>query len=909
MAGKPTYEELEKRVQDLEHSEYEFKQADKALLKSKEALRKSEERFRSHFENISDVIYSIDPELRLLDISPSVEKVLGYNPEELIGKPFPDLNLLATGSLKPAISDTMRILKGEQILSSVYELIAKDGTKVWGEISGAPLVRDGRVVAVVSVARDITRRRRAEEKLTRERAQLLSIFDSINQIIYISDPETHEFLYANGALRNALGRDPVGEICYKALQGFEVPCEFCTNEIIIENKYEPYVWEFYNPIFERYYQITDRIIKWPDGRDVRLEVAIDIHEQTLAEKALKTSEEKYRTIFENTGTATVFIEEDTIISMANSEFTYLSGLSREEIEGRKSWTDFVVKEDLERMKEQHSLRRKNHTKAQKNYEFKFIDRQGTIKNILLNIDMIPGTSKSVASLLDITKRRQAEESLKESEERFKKLSNLTFEGIVFHDKGVAIDVNQSFLDMFGYEREEIIGKNIIEILIPEEFHEIIRHNISKRIATPYEVMAKRKDGSSLPVEIQARDVQMDDAEFRVAAIRDITDQKRLEDQYVQSQKMEAVGRLASGVAHDFNNKLTVMMGNAQLAMQDMERSTPLYKDLQEIVDAGESSVRIVRQLLAFARKQTISPEVLHLNVTVEGMVKMLRRLIGEDIDLAWEPGADLWRVDMDPSQVDQILANLCVNAKDAIGGVGKVTVETENVFLDETYCAEHAGFVPGEYVMLAVSDDGAGMDKETLENVFEPFFTTKEMGKGTGLGLSTVYGIVKQNNGFVNAYSEPGVGTAFKVYLPRHIGEVQDSVEAVEREVPRGQGEVILMVEDEPSVLKVAQRTLERLGYTVLAFDNSVEAVEAAKDHTDEIHLLMTDVVMPEMSGKDLAEAIQKMFPHIKTLFMSGYKANAIAHQGVLDKGVHFIQKPFGTDSLARKVREAMGSE
>ncbi|MFO7985022.1 MAG: response regulator [Desulfatiglandaceae bacterium] len=387
------------------------------------------------------------------------------------------------------------------------------------------------------------------------------------------------------------------------------------------------------------------------------------------------------------------------------------------------------------------------------------------------------------------------------------------------------------------------------------------------------------------------------------------EQRRLEAQLHQAQKMESVGRLAGGVAHDFNNKLTVIMGNVQLALETLDRSDPICDDLQEVLEAGKHSVDIVRQLLAFARKQVIAPTVLDLNETVEDMLKMLRRLIGEDIDLAWEPDTHLWPVKMDPSQIDQILANLCVNVRDAIAGVGKVTIETQNGVLSEDYCAEHAGFVPGEYVMLGVSDDGCGMDRETLTNAFEPFFTTKETGRGTGLGLSTVYGIVKQNNGFVNIYSEPARGTSIKIYLPRHSEEAEEKAKAVEEKIPLGRGETVLVVEDETSVLHLARRVLENLGYTVLTSAGPVEAMAMTREYEGEIHLLITDVVLPEMSGKDLAGEISKIRPAIRTLYMSGYTANVIAHHGVLDKGVHFIGKPFTSDSLGRKVREALGNE
>jgi CheY-like chemotaxis protein len=310
--------------------------------------------------------------------------------------------------------------------------------------------------------------------------------------------------------------------------------------------------------------------------------------------------------------------------------------------------------------------------------------------------------------------------------------------------------------------------------------------------------------------------------------------------------------------------------------------------------------------LAFARKQTVAPKVLDLNETVAGMLNMLRRLIGENINLAWLPSDSLWMIKMDPTQIDQILANLCVNARDAIGDTGKVTIETANVFVDDAYCADHAGSVPGEYVLLTVNDNGRGMDHETLSHLFEPFFTTKEMGKGTGLGLSTVYGIVKQNNGFIYVYSELGQGATFNMYLPRYVAKSERLSES-EAARPTAPGhETILLVEDEPMVLEMTAVMLKRQGYTVLPAFSPGEAIRLAREHAGEIHLLMTDVVMPEMNGRDLARNLLSLYPGLKRLFMSGYTADVIALHGVLEEGVPFIQKPFTMQGLAAKLRSVL---
>jgi signal transduction histidine kinase/ActR/RegA family two-component response regulator len=387
------------------------------------------------------------------------------------------------------------------------------------------------------------------------------------------------------------------------------------------------------------------------------------------------------------------------------------------------------------------------------------------------------------------------------------------------------------------------------------------------------------------------------------------EQARLGAQLQQAQKMESVGRLAGGVAHDFNNMLGVILGHAELALGQLSPDEPLHADLQEIRKAAIRSADLTRQLLAFARKQTVAPRVLDLNETVSGMLSMLHRLIGEDLDLQWQPKAGLWPIKMDPSQIDQILANLCVNSRDAIVGVGRIAIETGHATFTEDACASQADVVPGDYVLLAVSDNGRGIDKDTLSHLFEPFFTTKAIGKGTGLGLATVYGIVKQNNGFVNVHSEPDQGTTFRIYLPRHAGrDGEGRTEGAGAPAPRGQ-ETILLVEDEPGVLTLTTTMLRRQGYAVIPAATPGEAIGLAKAHIGRIHLLVTDVVMPEMNGRDLAGNLRSIYPTLRRLFMSGYTADVIAHHGVLDAGVHFIQKPFSIERLAAKVREALDRE
>ena len=381
---------------------------------------------------------------------------------------------------------------------------------------------------------------------------------------------------------------------------------------------------------------------------------------------------------------------------------------------------------------------------------------------------------------------------------------------------------------------------------------------------------------------------------------------KLEEQLIQAQKMEAVGQLAGGVAHDFNNMLAVIMGNTELAIAAVPHNQSPRTELKEILLATNRSADLTRQLLAFARKQTATPEVLNLNETLSGMTRMLRRLIGEHITLRWVPGKDIGTIKMDPSQIDQILVNLCVNARDAIRQKGRITIETSQVVVSRDDCAKHAGANPGPFARISVADDGAGMNAQTIAHIFEPFFTTKEIGKGTGLGLATVYGIVKQNGGFIEVDSEPGKGTTMAVFIPLHVDQAEaPRADDFEMTVQTGH-ETILLVEDEPTILNMTRNLLERLGYVVLTASRPKAAIRIAQQHSGVIDLLFTDLIMPEMNGCDLADCIHAIRPGIRRLFMSGYTTEILSTHGILHEGIHFLHKPFSAKGLASRVREAL---
>ncbi len=522
------------------------------------------------------------------------------------------------------------------------------------------------------------------------------------------------------------------------------------------------------------------------------------------------------------------------------------------------------------------------------------------------------TSHAVGIIQDITDSQRAADSLRHSEKKWRAVFERSPVGIaLFDNESNIIDCNENFTEIFGVPREHYIGLNLFDKLPHGRMRETLQQALSSEdgVQRWEGLHTSFMSGKEVYLNIVSERVSPD---LLVVVLADFSEQRlamlaqeKMQAQLTQAQKMEAIGRLAGGVAHDFNNMLGVILGRADMVLEQLEPSHPSIDDLREICSAATRSADLTRQLLTFARKQIITPRVLSLNDTVEGMLKMLQRLIGENIELVWRPGKDLWPIKIDPSQIDQILANLCVNARDAIAGVGTITVTTKHASLDEKFCRPQEEGCGGEYVLLTVTDDGCGMDEEILENLFEPFFTTKEMGKGTGLGLATIYGIVRQNHGFINVSSQPKRGTTFSIYLPLYKDTAVPNPKKSQAVVAEG-CETIMLVEDEPAILAMITRMVERLGYNVLAASSPTEALSIAAQHSGKIHLLLTDVVMPEMNGRELAEQIRTLRPEIETLFMSGYTADIIAKQGVVDEGLAFIQKPFSKKELAAKLREIL---
>jgi two-component system, cell cycle sensor histidine kinase and response regulator CckA len=909
------------------------------------SLAESRQRYSEIFKHSRDGFVMVDADGRIIDANDAFCAMLGYALDEM----------LALGDFYEITPERWREWEKVEIwqkrllgrgYSGLYEkeYIRKDGTVFPVELRSYVVHREnGEIDYLWGTARDITERKQAEEALKREHMMLARTEAVAHVGSWEWEAEGDKVTWSDELFR-IFGLEPAEKAPpFAEHQAMYVPedrsrlvaaVEKCLSEGV------PYNLEV--SLMRTDSEVRHCIVRGipehgSDGSVCRLYGSLhDITEIIRAEERIAI----LGRMLDDAPAGIMIHDTDGRFVFANAENVALHGYDSLEEFMEVNLHELDVPECEALIAERV---RKIAEEGEARFEVRHYHKDGSTfpLEVLAKQIQWEGRPAILSIATDITERKQAEQALRKTQNELQAIYNSAPIMICLVDKNRRIlYANPAFSDFIGSDEPAVIQKQACGVFgcvhagqdprgcgFSDQCHEcpilnaindtLHSGNICKNIEKQ---MIIERDGVQRQIWLLASTsrIQRPEGDTVLLCMQDITESKqaeekhkRLEAQLTQAQKMESVGRLAGGVAHDFNNMLNVILGHTELALDDLPGNSPLRDDLDEIRKAAERSANLTRQLLAFARKQTVEPRILDLNETITSMLKMLQRLIGEDIDLLWKPGARLALVRIDPGQVDQVLANLVVNARDAIGHQnGKVTIETANARFDEEYCADHAGFIPGEYVMLAVSDDGCGMDEETRANIFEPFFTTKATGQGTGLGLATIYGITKQNDGFVNVYSEPGKGSTFRIYIPALGAESrQEDGASTLNTAPVGGNENILIVEDEAAILNMARAMLTPLGYNILTASTPSEALRVARDCECKIDLVITDVVMPEMNGRDLAEQMQALYPGLKNLFMSGYTANVIAHQGVLDKGVNFIQKPFSQKDLAEKVRKVLDRE
>jgi PAS domain S-box-containing protein len=862
-------------------------------------------------------------------VNPKFTEIFGYTLEDIpTGKiwfekahPDPEYRRMVLNTWKGDLGPA----KVGEAPSRVFTVTCKDGSQKEILFKHVALTDESHLVAY----EDITDLKQAEDALRESEEKYRNILDSI-QDGYSEVDLGGNFTFVNNMTCKHLGY---------------------TKEELIGMNYHQYTSEenarkikkLYTEVYKtgKPIDLTDHELISKDGTTATYEFSVslirnaegnpigfrqtsrDITERKRAEEALRQSEERYRNILETMQEAYYETDFAGHFTFVNDALCRHLGYSKEELIG-KVFRQFQDEANAKKMYQAFNeiYRTGEPVKA---LEAEYIRKDGTKGTYEVSASLIRDAQDKPIGFRgvsrDVTERKQAEEALRRSEERYRTIIENIQDGYFENDlAGNFTFANDVICRNLGYTREESIGMNYRQYT-DEEHRKNLLQQYGELYRTgqpikPFEAGYVGKDGTKLLAEISVSliwDPEGKPIGFRGIS-RDITERKRaeeeklsLQEQLRQSQKMEAIGQLAGGVAHDFNNLLTVIKGYSQLSLLDVKEDNPLWGNIQEIEKATQRATDLTRQLLAFSRRQILNPKVLDLNALLKDLEKMLRRLIGEDIELVTLLSGDLGKVKVDPSQIEQVIFNLAVNARDAMPSGGKLAIATANVELDEGYARAHVSVTPGRYVSLSVSDTGIGMTQEVKEKVFDPFFTTKEKAKGTGLGLSMVYGIVKQSSGNIWVYSELGRGTTFKIYLPR-TEEEADSLQGREETdfFPRGT-ETVLLVEDEELVRDLATRLLEQQGYRVLKAANGQEALLVGKEHVGEtIHLLLADIVMPHMGGKELADWLKISRPNVKVLYTSGYADDAIVHQGVLDPGTHFLQKPFSLKTLSHKVREVL---
>lgn len=903
-----------------------------------EKLYSSERNYKELVENANSIILRWDRRGKITFMNEYALNFFGYSKDEIIGRN-------AVGTIVPSSDSSGNDLSQMILDIAAYpkryqtnenENMKKDGTRVWIAWTNKPLKDDnGKHTEILCVGNDITERKRTEEELRKTQAILQAAMDQSPAGIAIADAPDGTLRYVNdagllirGGDRNSIVNG-VGINQYVAswqlmgldgtpLKPDEVPLaraimfgETCSREFIIHRANND----------NRIVSANAAPIKDPNGKTVAgIVVFTDITDRMRSEEAVRSERDRAQEYLDIVEAIIIVLNSDGCISLINQKGCRLLGYSEDELIGRQWFTTCLPQpEGTERILPHFLELMEGKINGSEYFENSVIDRKGVLHQIAWHNRLLKDKKGTVIGTLsageDITERRKAENAEKESQELlslFIRQSPIyAFIKEVKPNESRVVHASDNFQQMIGVSSSDMLGKTMEELFPPalaakitSDDWKVVENGVTLKLDEEFN--GRNYNSIKFPIvqgcKTMLAGYTIDLTEYKQAEAA----REKLEAQLHQSQKMEAIGQLAGGIAHDFNNMLSVINGYSEMLLKKTPASDPKYELIREINKAGERSAALTQQLLAFARKQTISPKVLDLNDTVAGMLKMLQRLIGENIELLWKPEANPWDVKMDPSQINQLLANLLVNARDAISTSGRVIIETGKARLDEAFCQMHPDSAPGKYAVLSVSDNGCGMSKETIEHIFEPFFTTKKVGEGTGLGLATVFGIVKQNNGFINVYSECGKGSVFKIYIPRHVTDKAGIVEESENHKIIAGTETVLLVEDEEALLRFTKIVLEQMGYTVLTANSPGEAIKLAEQHKGDIHALITDVVMPGMSGLSLSELITRKRPDIKLLFISGYTADIIAHNGILDQGIHFLEKPFTAEELSAKLRETL---
>ena len=837
----------------------------------------------------------------------------GYeNKEEAVGKPYSEFFKFEDEAKKiiTALNEAGK-WEGE------YTALKKDGT-TFVAYGLATTIKDksGNVIGYHSAVLDISEQKLAEEVLRESKERYKALFNRSLEFVYLCDFEGN-FIDANDAALEGLGytKKDINSLNFVSfLDKDQLSPAFESVEEILKTGSQKKVVEYKlrRRDGEYIYVETKGALIYREGKPLAIQgIARDITDRKLAEEALRESEEKYRSIFENAVEGFYQSTPEGRFISVNPAFAGMIGYASSE-ELISSISDIAKQYymDTEDRRRFQQLLQKDG--SVEHFEFRVRCKDGSqiwVSNSTRAIyDRDGKIARYEGNVNNITLRKQAEEALRESEEKYRSMMNAMKDPVYICSPDYRIEyMNLAMIRSLG---RDATGEKCFKAI--HNFDEICPWCMHSKIfgneCFEYDIVSPRNSHhyhiTNSPI------VHKNGSISKMTVFRDTTDFIKMKEQLQQAQKMEAIGTLAGGIAHDFNNLLTTIIGNAEIALMDVIKDESLRKQIEEIKKAGQRSASLTRQLLAFSRKQVIKPEVLNINAVINDTEKMLKRMIGEDIEFQTSLEPELWKVHMDSGQIDQMIMNMVVNSRDAMPQGGKLIVETTNVDLDKNYLSEHGiEGTPGHYVMLAISDTGSGINKETQEHIFEPFFTTKEVGKGTGLGLSTVYGIAKQNNGFIWVYSEPGHGTTFKIYLPK-VKEGTESEEKERTPVSDLNGsETVLVVEDDDRLRNLTRKILERYGYSVLEAENGEDALRVSEAHDGPIDLMLTDVVMPKMGGKQVAERLQPLYSQIKVIYMSGYTDNAIVHHGVLAPGLNFLEKPFTPEGLARKVREVLDAK